>query len=74
MQPQLRPKGMLKEYANGRDRIPVLSGIPLKDAIISSGIPNELVAMAFVDQKPKNKDEIVIDGEIIDLVAVIGGG
>ncbi len=71
---ELRPKGMLKQYIDGMDYVEVPSGIPLRDAISSCGIPPELVAMAFINQKPISKDEILQPGEIIDLVAVIGGG
>lgn len=71
---ELRPKGMLKQYIGGMDCIEVPAGIPLRDAISSCGIPAELVAMAFLDQKPINKDVILQPGEIIDLVAVVGGG
>jgi sulfur carrier protein ThiS len=46
----------------------------LRKVLLDSGIPPELVAMAFVNETPKDKDEIINDGEIIDLVAVIGGG
>jgi len=46
----------------------------LRKVLLDSGIPPELVAMAFVNEIPKDKDEIINEGEIIDLVAVIGGG
>ena len=71
---ELRPKGMLKQYVDDMDSVEVPSGIPLRDAISSCGIPPELVAMAFIDQKPIDKDVILQPGEIIDLVAVVGGG
>jgi sulfur carrier protein ThiS len=71
---ELRPKGMLKQYVDDMDSVEVPSGIPLRDAISSCGIPPELVAMAFIDQKPISKDVIIQPGEIIDLVAVVGGG
>jgi sulfur carrier protein ThiS len=71
---ELRPKGMLKQYIDDMDSVEVPSGIPLRDAISSCGIPPELVAMAFIDQKPIGKNVILQPGEIIDLVAVVGGG
>ncbi len=71
---ELRPKGMLKQYIGGRECIEVPSGITLRDALSNCGIPPDLVAMAFIDQKPLSKDEIVRPGQTIELVAVIGGG
>jgi len=71
---ELHPKGMLKNYAEGKNMILVESGFSLRKVLLDSGIPPELVAMAFVNEIPKDKDEIINDGEIIDLVAVIGGG
>jgi sulfur carrier protein ThiS len=71
---ELHPKGMLKQYINDKNIVEVPSGITLRDAISSCGIPPELVAMAFIDQKPISKDVILQPGEIIDLVAVVGGG
>ena len=71
---ELHPKGMLKNYAEGQNMILVESGLPLRKVLLNSGIPPDLVAMAFVNEIPKDKDEIINDGEIIDLVAVIGGG
>ena len=71
---ELHPKGLLKEYTGGQDRILVPSGIPLRVALTTHGIPPELVAMAFVNQTPKQKDDLIQPGEIIDLVAIVGGG
>jgi sulfur carrier protein ThiS len=65
---------MLKNYAEGKNMILVESGFSLRKVLLDAGIPPELVAMAFVNETPKDKDEIINDGEIIDLVAVIGGG
>jgi sulfur carrier protein ThiS len=71
---ELHPKGILKNYTQGQIKIVVESGFSLRKVLIDSGIPPELVAMAFVNEIPKDKDEIISEGEIIDLVAVIGGG
>ena len=71
---ELHPKGILKNYTEGQNKIVVESGFPLRKVLLDSGIPPELVAMAFVNEIPKDKDELIIEGEIIDLVAVIGGG
>jgi sulfur carrier protein ThiS len=71
---EIHPKGILKQYSNNKNSIQIASGTTLREALIQIGIPPELVAMAFVNQNPKGKEEIVLAGEIIDLVAVIGGG
>lgn len=71
---ELRPKGMLKQYVDGRECVEVPSGIPLREALSVCGIPPDLVAIAFMDLKPKNKDEIIQPGDRIELHAVIGGG
>ena len=52
---ELHPKGMLKQYVDDMDSVEVPSGIPLRDAISYCGIPPELVAMAFVNQKSKRQ-------------------
>ena len=71
---ELHPKGFLKQYIGGQACIEIPSGIPLIEALLKSGIPPDLVAMAFIDQKPLSKDEMIPPGVKIELIAVIGGG
>ena len=70
----IRPLGMLKSYIGGRKETSVDAGLSVRQTLIEVGINPDLVAGVFVNDEPQNKDYIVQDGDIIKLLAVIGGG
>ena len=74
MSARIRPIGMLKKYTVGRPEIQVESGKSVLEALTDLGIPTEIVALVLVNQKHQTKDYIIQENDLIQLMAVIGGG
>jgi sulfur carrier protein ThiS len=70
----IRPLGMLKTYIGNRKETNVEAGFTVRQTLIKIGINPDLVAGVFVNDEQQNKDYIVQDGDMIKLLAVIGGG
>lgn len=71
----LRPIGHLKSMVNDQTEIPVRSGISIREALALIKIPSELVALVVVNGvHTTDKDTILNDGDVVKLMAVIGGG
>jgi sulfur carrier protein ThiS len=70
----IRLVGILKSYANGNSAVTVASGESIRDSLKRLGIPSELVALATVNQAPQSKDYVIQEGDVITLLAVVGGG
>lgn len=70
----IRPIGMLRQYTSNQPEVLIESGKSVLEALAELGIPTEIVALVIVNQKPKNKDYIIQDNDLIQLMAIIGGG
>lgn len=70
----IRPFGMLKDYIAGAEEIEVEAGLSVRQTITGLGIPPEIVALVTVDDQYQDKEYILKDGEVVKLLAVIGGG
>lgn len=70
----IRPAGALKSYIAGKAEAVVEAGQPLKQALSALGIPSEIVALVVVNEEPEAKDYILQEGDVVRLIAVIGGG
>jgi sulfur carrier protein ThiS len=70
----VRPLGMLKSYVGDLKEASVESGFSVRQTIELLGINPELVAGVFVNDEQQSKDYIVQDGDVVKLLAVIGGG
>lgn len=70
----IRPLGMLKTYTGDLKEISVEAGLSVRDTITNLGINPDLVAGVFVNEEQQTKDYILKDGDIVKLLAVIGGG
>lgn len=70
----IRPLGMLKSYIGDLQETSVEAGLSVRKAITNVGINPDLVAGVFVNEEPQDKDYILQDGDIVKLLAVIGGG
>jgi sulfur carrier protein ThiS len=71
---KLRPIGMLKKYIHGKDHVDVSSGIPVSEALQTNGIPSELVAGVIVNGDYQYKDYVIKENDVVQVIAVIGGG
>lgn len=65
---------MLKSYLGDLKETSVDSGISVREVLNNLGINPDLVAGVFVNDEPQSKDYIIQDGDIVKLLAVIGGG
>lgn len=70
----IRPLGMLKDYIGGKTETAVEAGQSVRQSLALIGINPDLVAGVFVNGEQQTKDCILQDGDIVKLLAVIGGG
>ncbi len=70
----IRPVGTLKSYIGGQAETAVEAGRTVRETLKALGIPPEIVALVLVNDAPRDKDYVVQDGDVVKLVAVIGGG
>jgi sulfur carrier protein ThiS len=70
----ISPIGALKTYIKDRAEIQVEAAQPVRAALQKAGIPIELVALVVVNGEAQGKDYLLRDGDVVKVMAVIGGG
>lgn len=65
---------MLKSYVNDQKEVTVDAGRSIHDTLKAIGIDPDLVAGVFVNDDQESKAYIVKEGDIVRVLAVIGGG
>ena len=70
----LRPSGPLRDIVDGRSDIQVESGKSVRATLEALGIVPEVVALVVVNEQQQSKDYVIQEGDIIRILAVIGGG
>ena len=70
----LRPSGALKAYIGGKDEIAVESGRTVRETLSALNIPPEVVALVVVNEEQQSKDYVIAEGDVVRVLAVIGGG
>ncbi len=70
----IRPLGMLKDYIGGQPETTVEPGRTIRDTLLALGIPPELAALVLVNDEQQSKEYILQEGDVLKLMAVIGGG
>ncbi len=68
------PIGSLKTYTGGQAQVAVAPGRTVRQTLAALGIPSEVVAGALLNDVLLDKDYQVQAGDVIKLIAVIGGG
>jgi sulfur carrier protein ThiS len=71
---QIRPIGILKNYIGGQNQVTVEAGRTVREAIAALGMPSEIVALVMVNEEQRPKDYILREGDVVKLMAVLGGG
>jgi sulfur carrier protein ThiS len=71
---QIRPIGILKNYIGGQNQVTVEAGRTVREAIAALGMPPEIVALVMVNEEQRPKDYILREGDVVKLMAVLGGG
>lgn len=70
----IKPIGMLKSYIDNQPETRCAAGISVRQALQALGIPPDLVALVMVNDTVQDKDYLVQDGDLIQIMAIIGGG
>jgi sulfur carrier protein ThiS len=74
MSAYIRPIGTLKSYIGGQTEVAADAGRTVRETMTALGIPPEIVALVLVNDAQQAKDYVVQDGDVVKLMAVIGGG
>ncbi len=74
MSARIRPIGTLKSYIGGQAEVAVDAGRTVRETMTALGIPPEIIALVLVNDAQQAKDYVVQDGDVVRLLAVIGGG
>jgi sulfur carrier protein ThiS len=70
----IRPTGMLKDYIGGRAEAAVEPGQTVREALVALKIPPELIALVMVNDEQQTKDYCLQEGDVVRVMAVLGGG
>jgi sulfur carrier protein ThiS len=71
----LRPIGHLKSMVNDQSELTVPAGMSVREALNLVHIPSEVVALVIINGVHQtDKDTLLQEGDIVKLMAVIGGG
>ena len=65
---------MLKTYVNDQKEVTVEAGRSVHETLTDIGINPDLVAGVFVNEEQQSKAYILKEGDIVRVLAVIGGG
>lgn len=75
MSVEIRPTGLLKGYTGEKSNLTLdFAGKTVRDCLLEISIPSELVAMVLVNGSLQEKDYIVHDQDVIQLIPLVGGG
>ncbi len=74
MSATLRFGDSLKNILGLKDALVVEAGRSVRDTLVSLNIKPELVAMVFIKEEMLTKDYIIQEGDVVRVLAVIGGG
>ncbi len=71
----IQPTGLLKSYAGEQSSLTLdCAGKTVRECLIDILIPSELVAMVMVNGLLQDKEYVVQDQDVIQLIPLIGGG
>jgi sulfur carrier protein ThiS len=70
----IRTSSALKAYQDGKDEFEVESGRSVHETLVSLNIKPEIIALVIVAGEQKSKDYIIQEGDVIKVMAIIGGG
>jgi sulfur carrier protein ThiS len=70
----IRPSGALRDVVGGLAEIQVEAGRTVRDTLVALGIKPEVVALVVVNEEQRSKEYVIQEGDIVRVLAVIGGG
>jgi sulfur carrier protein ThiS len=74
MPAKFRLSGSLKDVTGGKDEYTVESGQTVREILETLGIVPLTVALVVVNEQQQDKDYVIQEGDVIRVLAVIGGG
>lgn len=75
MSATFKPTNILKSYSGGSNSIQAdVAGKSVRECLSIIKIPAELVALVVVNGTAQTKDYVVQDGDVIQLIPLVGGG
>jgi sulfur carrier protein ThiS len=74
MSAYIRPIGTLKSYIGGQTEVAADAGRTVRETMTALGIPPEIIALVLVNDAQQQKDYVVQNGDVVKLIAVVGGG
>ncbi|MCX7837881.1 MAG: MoaD/ThiS family protein [Anaerolineae bacterium] len=74
MSAHLHALGIIKSYIGGKTEIEVEAGNTVRETLRALNIPSEVVALVVVNDVPQSKEYRVQEGDVVKLIAVVGGG
>ena len=70
----LRHSGSLRDLVGGQAEVQVEAGRTVRETLAALGIVPEVVALVVVNEEQRSKDYVIQEGDVIRVLAVIGGG
>ena len=70
----VRPFGILKSYIDNQNESTVEAGRTVRQTMIDLGIPPDVVALVTVNDEQETKEYVIREGDLVKLIAVVGGG
>ena len=70
----LRLSGPLRDYNGGKPELLVEPGRTVREVVSSLGIVPETIAVVVVNEEQQTKDYVIQDGDVVLVLAIIGGG
>ena len=74
MSATLRLSGALCNLVGGQAEVLVEAGRTVRETLAALGIVPEVVALVVVNEEQQSKDYVIQEGDVIRVLAVIGGG
>ncbi len=70
----LRLSGPLRDFNGGKPELQVQPGRTIREVITDHGIVPETIAVVVVNEEQQTKDYIFKEGDVVLVLAIIGGG
>ncbi len=75
MSATIRPVGLLKTYVDGQSNLSLdCEGQSIRECLVKVKIPPELVAIVMVNGILRDKDYVIQDQDVVQLIPLVGGG
>ena len=70
----LRLSGPLRDFNGGKSELQVQPGRTVREVVTNLGIVPETIAVVVVNDEQSTKDYVIQEGDVVLVLAIIGGG